>query len=93
MKVATIEKKIKKLMAERIGGYVRIDRYQERYLDNYKDIEYTMDIYAGWENDMEGIRQVGISIRCCNLKQLIVVAAFKLDDLLDDFNSLAVLER
>lgn len=92
MKVKTIEKKIQKLMAKRNGGYVRIDRYQETYGESYRDIYFNLDIYAGWKNDDDSIEQVGISIVATNLKQLIAVAAFKLDDLLDDFNSIAVLK-
>lgn len=93
MKVKTIEKKIQKLMLKRNGGYVRIDRYQESYGESYKDVLYSLDIYAGWKNADDSIEQVGISIVNDNLKQLIAVAAFKLDDLLDDFNSIAVLEQ
>lgn len=92
MKVATIEKKIQKLMAKRNGGYVRIDRYQETYGESYREIFYNLDIYAGWKNTDDTVEQVGISIVSSNLKQLIAVAAFKLDDLLDEFNSIAILE-
>lgn len=92
MKVARIEKKILKNLSKRPNSYVRIDRYQETYLENYKDILYELDIYAGWTDKNDFIHQRGISITSNNLKKLIIVAAFKLDDLLDDFNSIAVLE-
>lgn len=92
MKVATIEKKLLKNLSKRPNQYVRIDRYQETYLENYKDILYELDIYAGWTDKNDFIHQRGISITANNLKKLIIVAAFKLDDLLDDYNSVAVLE-
>lgn len=92
MNIKQIEKKIKKLMVKRDGGYVRIDRYQEVYFDSYKDISYTIDVYAGWKDSNDHFNQVGISIQCDNLKQLIAVAAFKLDDLLDDYDSITIIK-
>ena len=92
MKTKKIADKILKAMYKRPGQYVRIDRYQETYIDDgYNRPLYELDIAAGYTNpfgkDEYEIIQKSISITMDDIKKLIFVAAAKLDDLLDDFNS------
>ena len=90
MKVGAIADKILKAMHKRPDQYVRIDRYQETYMDSYDDPLYELDIAAGYKTpfgDNSEIVQKMISITMDDMKKLIIVAAAKLDDLLDDFNS------
>ena len=79
-------------MHRRPEQYVRIDRYQETYDDDYNNPLYELDIAAGYYGndfvkDTSEIVQKAISITMDDIKKLIIVAAVKLDDLLDDFNS------
>lgn len=97
MKVETIANKILKAMHKRPDQYVRIDRYQETYMDSYDEPIYELDIAAGYknpfrENDYEVVQKV-ISITMDDMKKLIIVAAVKLDDLLDDFNSVTEITK
>lgn len=90
MRVKRIADKILKAMHKRPDQYVRIDRYQETYMDSYDEPLYELDIAAGYYVKAEedtAIIQKAISITMDDIKKLIVVAAAKLDDLLDDFNS------
>lgn len=90
MKVGVIANKILKAMHKRPDQYVRIDRYQETYMDSYDEPIYELDIAAGYKSpfsDKDEITQKAISITMDDMKKLIIVAAVKLDDLLDDFNS------
>lgn len=91
MCIKRIADKILKAMHKRPEQYVRIDRYQETYMDNYDEPLYELDIAAGYKRPFNDngkeIIQKAISITMDDIKKLIVVAAAKLDDLLDDFNS------
>jgi hypothetical protein len=84
-------------MHKRPDQYVRIDRYQETYMDNYDEPLYELDIAAGYNTAFnEGnikIFQKMISITMDDMKKLIIVAAVKLDDLLDDFNSVTEITK
>ena len=92
MRVKRIADKILKAMYKRPEQYVRIDRYQETYIDGYDEPLYELDIAAGFFiiflNDDGEIVQRVISITMDDINKLIIVAAVKLDDLLDDFNSI-----
>lgn len=92
MRVKRIADKILKAMYKRPEQYVRIDRYQETYIDGYDEPLYELDIAAGFYknplNDDGEIVQRVISITMDDINKLIIVAAVKLDDLLDDFNSI-----
>ena len=92
MRVKRIADKILKAMHKRPNQYVRIDRYQETYVGDYNEPLYELDIAAGYDNipfsdDGEIVQRV-ISITMDDINKLIIVAAVKLDDLLDDFNSI-----
>jgi hypothetical protein len=92
-----IADKILKAMHKRPEQYVRIDRYQETYMDNYDEPLYELDIAAGYkrqfnDNGKEIIQKM-ISITMDDMKKLIIVAAAKLDDLLDDFNSVTEITK
>ena len=90
MKVRVIADKILKAMHKRPDQYVRIDRYQETYMDSYDEPIYELDIAAGYKSpfgEKDEVVQKMISITMEDMKKLIIVAAVKLDDLLDDFNS------
>jgi hypothetical protein len=90
MKVGVIADKILKAMHKRPSQYVRIDRYQETYMDSYDEPLYELDIAAGYKppvGEKDEVVQKMISITMDDMKKLIIVAAVKLDDLLDDFNS------
>jgi hypothetical protein len=90
MKVGVIADKILKAMHKRPEQYVRIDRYQETYMDSYDEPLYELDIAAGYKSpfgEKDEVVQKMISITMDDMKKLIIVAAVKLDDLLDDFNS------
>lgn len=96
MKIKTIADKILKAMHKRPEQYVRIDRYQETYMDSYDEPIYELDIAAGYKppfGDNSEIDQKMISITMDDIKKLIIVAAAKLDDLLDDFNSVTEITK
>ena len=79
MNVGVIAGKILKAMHKRPDQYVRIDRYQETYIDSYDDPLYELDIAAGYKTPFGDNSEI--------VQKMIIVAAAKLDDLLDDFNS------
>ena len=87
MKVGVIANKILKAMHKRPDQYVRIDRYTETYLETYDEPTYSIDMAAGYTSLDNKVIQKAINITMDDLKRLIIVAAAKLDDLLDDFNS------
>jgi hypothetical protein len=95
MKVKTLEKKILKAMDKRPKQYVNIERYQETYVGGgYRPI-YEMNISAGYYVDAENsaeIFQKRIAITHSDLHKLIILAAAKLDDLLDDFTSVVEIQ-
>lgn len=97
MKVKRIAKRILKAMYKRPALYVRIDRYQETYVDSYNKPVYELDVAAGYyvndlaKDNIEVVQKV-ISINMDDMKKLIFVAAAKLDDLLDDFNSVTEIQ-
>ena len=96
MKVGVIADKILKAMHKRPGQYVRIDRYQETYMDSYDEPLYELDIAAGYKppfGEKDEVVQKMISITMDDMKKLIIVAAVKLDDLLDDFNSVTEISK
>ena len=96
MKIKTIADKILKAMHKRPDQYVRIDRYQETYMDSYDEPLYELDIAAGYYDkgeEVTAIFQKSISITMDDMKKLIIVAAAKLDDLLDDFNSVTEISK
>lgn len=96
MKIKTIADKILKAMHKRPDQYVRIDRYQETYMDSYNEPIYELDIAAGYKppfGDSGEVVQKMISITMDDIKKLIIVAAVKLDDLLDDFNSVTEITK
>ena len=96
MKIQTIADKILKAMHKRPDQYVRIDRYQETYMDTYDEPIYELDIAAGYKSpfgDSGEVVQKMISITMDDIKKLIIVAAVKLDDLLDDFNSVTEITK
>ena len=74
-------------MHKRPDQYVRIDRYTETYLEDYDEPTYSINMAAGYTGLDNNIVQKAINITMDDLKRLIIVAAAKLDDLLDDFNS------
>lgn len=96
MKVGVIADKILKAMHKRPDQYVRIDRYQETYMDSYDEPIYELDIAAGYKSpfgEKDEVVQKMISIIMDDMKKLIIVAAVKLDDLLDDFNSVTEINK
>lgn len=96
MNVGVIAGKILKAMHKRPDQYVRIDRYQETYMDSYDEPLYELDIAAGYKppfGDSGEVTQKMISITMDDMKKLIIVAAVKLDDLLDDFNSVTEINK
>lgn len=87
MKVGAIANKILKAMHKRPDQYVRIDRYIETYMDSYDDPTYSIDMAAGYIGLDNKVIQKAINITMDDLKRLIIVAAAKLDDLLDEIDS------
>ena len=87
MKVGVIANKILKAMHKRPDQYVRIDRYTETYLEDYDEPTYSINMAAGYTGLDNNIVQKAINITMDDLKRLIIVAAAKLDDLLDEIDS------
>ena len=74
-------------MHKRPDQYVRIDRYTETYLEDYDEPTYSINMAAGYTGLDNNIVQKAINITMDDLKRLIIVAAAKLDDLLDEIDS------
>ena len=92
MKVGVIANKILKAMHKRPDQYVRIDRYTETYLEDYDEPTYSINMAAGYTGLDNNIVQKAINITMDDLKRLIIVAAAKLDDLLDEIDSVTEIQ-